>query len=232
MRTIGLLGGMSWESSLEYYRIINESVRRRLGGLHSAECVLYSLDFECVEELQHSDQWDRLEIILAECAAKLEAGGAEVLLICSNTMHLIADAIQNRIDIPLLHITDTAADRIKIGGMRKIGLLGTRFTMEREFYRERLKLKHGLEVVTPDDADRERIHEVIYTELCMGKIEEASREAFRRIIEGMVRDGAEGIVLGCTEIPLLLSVADSSVPLFDTTRLHAEAAVDFALDKP
>ncbi len=232
MRTIGLLGGMSWESTLEYYRIINEVVQHRLGGLHSAECILYSLDFEVIEELQHAEQWNRLESILVDGAVKLEKAGAEILLICSNTMHLIAEGVEKGIDIPLLHIADSAADRIKAERLRRIGLLGTKFTMEREFYRDRLKSKHGLEVMIPLESEREKIHEVIYQELCVGRIEQDSRDAFRHIISGMVKKGAEGIVLGCTEIPLLLKQSDISVPLVDTTRLHAEAAVDFALSGP
>jgi aspartate racemase len=221
---------MSWESSVEYYRLINESVRRRMGGLHSAQCVLFSVDFKEIEELQHRDQWNRLESILIDGACKLEAAGAEILLICSNTMHLLAEAIERRINIPLLHIADSTANRITHGGLQRIGLLGTKFTMERDFYRDRLKSKHGLGVVIPDEAARERIHEIIYRELCVGKIEESSREIFRQAITDMVAEGAEGVVLGCTEIPLLLSEPDSPVPLFDTTRLHAEAAVDFALN--
>jgi aspartate racemase len=229
MRVIGLMGGMSWESSLEYYRILNEIVRQRLGGLHSAECVLYSVNFGRIEELQHKDRWDELLDILSDCAGKLERAGAELLLICSNTMHIIADEIEMRIGIPLLHIVDVTAERIKDHRLRKVGLLGTKFTMERDFYTERLRSKHGLEVLIPDQKDRQIIHEIIYSELCMGKIEETSRESFRRVIAKLTRAGAEGIILGCTEIPLLVSEADSSVPLFDTTRIHAEAAVDYAL---
>jgi aspartate racemase len=229
MRVIGLMGGMSWESSLEYYRILNEIVRQRLGGLHSAECVLYSVNFGRIEELQHKDRWDELLDILSDCAGKLERAGAELLLICSNTMHIIADEIEMRIGIPLLHIVDVTAERIKDHRLRKVGLLGTKFTMERDFYTERLRSKHGLEVLIPDQKDRQIIHEIIYSELCMGKIEETSQESFRRVIAKLTRAGAEGIILGCTEIPLLVSEADSSVPLFDTTRIHAEAAVDYAL---
>ena len=232
MRAMGLLGGMSWESTLEYYRIINEVVQQRLGGLHSAECILYSLDFEIIEGLQRGEQWNRLESILVEGAHRLEKAGAEILLICSNTMHLVAEGVQKGISIPLLHIADSTADQIKAEDMHRVGLLGTKFTMEREFYRERLKSKHGLEVVIPAEAEREKIHEVIYQELCVGRIEQNSRDSFRQIISGMVEKGAEGVVLGCTEIPLLLKQSDISVPLFDTTRLHAEAAVDFALSGP
>lgn len=231
MKTIGLIGGMSWESSLEYYRLINERVKARLGGFHSAKCVMYSVDFDEIEELQERGQWAEMGRILARAAQGLEAAGADLLVLCTNTMHKVAPRIETSVGIPLLHIADATARRIAGRGFKKIGLLGTKFTMEDDFYRGRLAEDHGLEVVVPDPGDREIVHQVIYGELVLGHIEQKSRERFAGIIGRLVSSGAEGVILGCTEIGLLVKDGDSSVPLFDTTVIHAEAAVDLALEK-
>jgi aspartate racemase len=225
MKTIGLIGGMSWESSLEYYRIINEKVKKELGGLHSARSIMYSVDFEEIEALQHQGKWDELTITMIEAAKSLEKAGAEMLLICTNTMHRMADDVQSGIDIPLLHIADAAAAVIQKHGLKRLGLLGTRFTMEQDFYKGRLAEKFDLDVVIPDAADREIVHRIIYNELCRGDIRESSKKEYLRIIENLVRDGAEGIILGCTEIPLLIKQKDVSVPILDTMTIHAESAV-------
>ena len=229
MKTIGLIGGMSWESTANYYRDINEEVKARLGGLHSAQILLYSVDFHEIETLQHEGRWDEAGVRLGKVAATLENGGADVVALCTNTMHKVAPAIEASLRVPFLHIADPTAAAIRQAGNRRIGLLGTRFTMEEDFYRGRLTQKHGLEVIVPEAAERECIHRVIYDELCLGKVLEASRQAFRRIIAGLVEQGAEGVILGCTEIAMLVSQEDSSVPLFDTTSLHATGLVDFAL---
>ena len=227
MRTIGLLGGMSWESSAEYYRMVNCEVKRRLGGLHSAKLVLFSVDFSEIERLQHSGDWDGAGAILISAAQSIERAGGECLVICTNTMHLLADTIAAKISIPLLHIADATAERIKREGLKKVGLLGTRFTMEREFYRGRLESNHGLSVVVPDDTDRAAVHRIIYDELCRGEIRDESRAIYDQIVARLVKNGAEGVILGCTEIGLLLKTA--AVPLFDTARIHAEAAVEWSL---
>ncbi|MGB8212299.1 MAG: aspartate/glutamate racemase family protein [Anaerolineales bacterium] len=229
MKTIGMLGGMSWESSVEYYRIINEAVKERLGDLHSARSVMVSVDFAEIEVLQRTGRWDEATQAMIEAARAVEAGGADFLIICTNTMHKMADEVQRSIRIPLLHIADATAVSIKASGLHRVGLLGTRFTMEEDFYRGRLVEKHGLDVIVPEPADRAVVHRVIYEELVLGRIEPASKAEYLRIIAGLARAGAEGIILGCTEIGLLVSQADSSLPLFDTTRLHALAAVQFAL---
>lgn len=229
MKTIGLLGGMSWESSAEYYRLVNEQVKTRLGGLHSARCVLYSVDFAEIEQFQQQGDWDSAGELLAQAAAQLELAGAELLVVCTNTMHRVAAAIQERIAIPLMHIADPTAAAITRAGMHTVGLLGTRFTMEQDFYRGRLVDRYGLNVLVPDAPDRETVHRIIYEELCLGQIVPESRLAYQAVIERLVAAGAEGIILGCTEIGLLISDADSPVPLFDTTRLHALAVVDVAL---
>lgn len=223
-KTLGLLGGMSWESTLPYYRVINETVRERLGGLHSARLLLYSVDFAEVERLQHAGDWDAAGALLGRAARSLRDGGAQLLVICTNTMHKVADAVEAASGLPLLHIADPTGEAIRAAGLTKIGLLGTRFTMEQAFYRQRLIERHGLEVIVPDDDGRELVHKVIYEELCLGRIRDESREAYRRIIAGLAACGAQGVILGCTEIGLLIGPADVDVALFDTTALHARAA--------
>jgi aspartate racemase len=229
MKTIGLIGGMSWESTVPYYRIINETMRQRLGGLHSARCVLWSFDFQEIEVLQHRGDWDALTRHMIDAAQAVERAGAGLLVICTNTMHKMADEVQAAVDIPLLHIADATADAVRAAGINKVGLLATRFTMEEDFYKGRLTDKHRLEVLIPDGTERQLVHQVIYNELCSGCINEHSRERFQAIIERMARAGAEGVILGCTEIGLLIRPGDSSIPLFDTTTIHARAAADFAL---
>ncbi|MGE5776907.1 MAG: aspartate/glutamate racemase family protein [Chloroflexota bacterium] len=229
MKTIGLIGGMSWESSLEYYRIVNETTKSKLGGLHSANCIMYSVDFAEVEELQHQDRWEEAAQLMIEAAQSLERAGADFVVLCTNTMHKLADQIQSNIGIPFLHIADATAQKIQDAGLRKIGLLGTRFTMEHDFYKGRLIDKFGLDVIVPDHEDREMIHRVIYDELCLGVVKQASREQYIRVMEKLVQAGAEGIILGCTEIELLVHDGDSQVPLFPTTMIHAVAAVEYAL---
>ncbi len=228
MRTLGLIGGMSWESTLPYYRIVNERVRDRLGGLHSAKLVLHSVDFAEIEALQHSGDWDAAGAQLADAARGLRLAGAEAIVVCTNTMHLVAPAIEAAVDIPLLHIADATAQRIHAAGLTRVALLGTRFTMVQAFYRERIEAA-GIEVLTPDAAQRERVHRVIYDELCLGRIVDASRDDYRSIMAGLVARGAQGVILGCTEIGLLVGEGDATVPLFDTARIHAEAAADWAL---
>ncbi|GAA1167659.1 aspartate racemase [Kitasatospora gansuensis] len=228
MKVIGLIGGMSWESSAEYYRLLNELTRERLGGLHSARCVLWSVDFAEIERLQVAGEWDKAGAVLADAARALEAAGAELLLICTNTMHKVADQVAAAVDVPLLHLADATALAVRSAGLARVGLLGTAFTMEQSFYRDRLA-SHGLDVLVPDAPGRALVHRVIYEELCLGVIREESRAAYRSVIADLVARGAEGIVLGCTEIELLISPADSPVPVFATTRLHAEAAVAAAL---
>jgi aspartate racemase len=231
LKTIGLIGGMSWESTTLYYRQINELVRERLGGLHSAKIVLYSVDFHDVERLMSREDWDTISAVLARTAQTVEAAGADFLLLCTNTMHKVAAAIESAARIPLLHIADATAGEIKKTGLATVGLLGTRFTMEQEFYRERLQSAHGLTILTPDAADRDCIDRVIFDELCRGTINAASRDAYRRIIAELVDRGAQAVILGCTEISLLIQSQDSPVPLFDTTHIHARAAVDRALQE-
>jgi len=229
MRTLGLLGGMSWESTLPYYRIVNERVRERLGGLHSARLVLYSVDFAEIERLQHAGDWTAAGRVLADAAYALQRAGAEALVICTNTMHRVLEAIEETVDIPVLHIADSTARRMRAQGVKTIGLLGTRFTMEHDFYSGRLE-ENGFVVLTPDAAQRADVHRIIYDELCLGTVEDTSRERYRGIMADLVRRGAEGIILGCTEICLLVGAADTSVPVFDTTRIHAEDAADWAID--
>lgn len=229
MKTIGLIGGMSWESSLEYYRILNETTKSRLGGLHSAKCILYSVDFAEIEALQHQDRWEAAAQLMIAAGQSLERAGADFIVLCTNTMHKLADKIQANTRIPFLHIADATAQKIIAGGLKNIGLLGTRFTMEHDFYKGRLIDKHALDVITPDDKDRETVHRVIYDELCLGIVKQESKEQYIRIMEKLVRAGAEGIILGCTEIELLVHDEDSQVPLFPTTKLHAIAAVEYAL---
>jgi aspartate racemase len=229
MRMIGLIGGMSWESSAEYYRILNQGIRDRLGPTASARCLLWSFDFSEIEALQHKGDWEALAGRLVDAARRLEAAGAEMLLICTNTMHRMASEVQAAVGIPLLHIADPTAERIKAAGLARVGLLGTAFTMEQHFYKGRLSEGHGLDVIVPGDADRATVHRIIYEELVAGKVTPASRDAYRDIIARLVEDGAEAIILGCTEIMLLVRPEDSPVPLFDTTRIHAEAAIAAAL---
>lgn len=228
MKTIGLIGGMSWESTVPYYRIINESVRDALGGLHSAKIVLYSVDFHQMERLQAAGSWDEAADVLASAAMTLEVAGAELLLLCTNTMHNVAPAIEAAVGIPLLHIVDPTADAIKAAGFARVGLLGTRFTMEQDFYRDRLEALHGIEALIPGEEDRATVHRIIYDELCRGVLDDASRAAYRAVIQRLTDAGAQAIILGCTEIGMLVQSPDSSVPLFDTATLHAHAAAGWA----
>jgi aspartate racemase len=216
---------MSWESSLEYYRIINQKVNQELGGLHSAKAILYSVDFAEIEILQHQNRWHELTAIMIDAAQTLEKAGADMILICTNTMHKTADDIQAAVGIPLIHIADAAAESIKEKSLKKAGLLGTKFTMEEDFYKQRLLSRYGIEVIIPEENDREIVHKIIYTELCRGQIKESSRRKYIRIIDKLVQEGAEGIILGCTEIPLLVKQEDISVPVFNTMKIHGESAV-------
>jgi aspartate racemase len=229
MKTIGLLGGMSWESSREYYRLVNELVRARLGGLHSARCILYSVDFADIETLQTEGRWAEAAVVLGDAAAALERAGAELLVLCTNTMHKVAEPIEARIAIPLLHIADAAAHAIKARGCARVGLVGTRFTMEERFYASRLEERHGLGVLIPDADDRSTVNAIIYDELCRGQVLPASRARLCGIVDKLVARGAEGVALACTELPLLVGAGDVAAPLFDTTTLHAEEAVRRAL---
>jgi aspartate racemase len=229
MKTIGLIGGMSWESSSEYYRIINEEVKQRLGGLHSAKCILYSVDFEEIEICQRNGEWEKTAQILTDAARSLEVAGADFIVICTNTMHKVADKIQAGIHIPLLHIADITAQQVLSKGIKTIGLLGTRYTMEQDFYKSRLETQ-GIKVLIPKETDRVIINSVIYNELCLGQIIDESRARYKTIIEDLIEQGADGIILGCTEIGLLVKPEDSNVPLFDTTLIHARGAVDYALN--
>jgi aspartate racemase len=229
MKLIGLIGGMSWESTVPYYRIVNETIKERLGGLHSAKVVLYSVDFHDIERMQHAGDWAAAAAQLAEVARAVERAGADFIVLCTNTMHKVAGQIEQAVRIPLLHIADATAEEITNAGLSTIGLLGTRFTMEQPFYKERLEQRHGLRVLVPPARDRELVHRVIYEELCLGSIVEASRAEYRRIMADLVDQGAEAIVLGCTEITLLVGAADATVPLFDTTAIHARKAAERAL---
>jgi aspartate racemase len=229
MKTIGLIGGMSWESSIEYYRIINEAVRGKLGGLHSAKCMMVSVDFAEIESLQHQGKWDEATEILIAASRSAQAGGADFVLFCTNTMHKVADEVQKHLRIPILHIADATAQTIKAAGLKKVGLLGTQFTMEEDFYKGRLFQRHHLEIMIPTIEEREMIHRIIYDELCMGEIKPSSKMKYLDIMERLAKEGAEGIILGCTEIGLLVKKEECRVPLFDTTRIHALAAVEYAL---
>jgi aspartate racemase len=229
MKRIGLLGGMSWESSAEYYRLINEATRDRCGGLHSADCLLRSVDFAEIEQLQREGDWNRAGERLAREAAALEAAGAEMLVLCTNTMHKVADVISAAITIPFIHIADTTAHAVQAHGLSTVGLLGTAYTMEQDFYAGRLRDRHGITVLVPADDDRQVVHTVIYDELCLGVVKEESQAQYRRIMRDLADRGAEGILFGCTEIDLLVGPADSPVTVFDSTRLHAERAVELAL---
>ncbi|WP_152221329.1 aspartate/glutamate racemase family protein [Pseudomonas sp. SCB32] len=229
MKTIGLIGGMSWESTIPYYRQINQTIKERLGGLHSAKIVLYSVDFHEIERLQHAGDWDAAGLLLAGAARSLHAAGADFLVLCTNTMHKVAPAIEAAVDIPLLHIADPTAEAIRAAGLTTVGLLGTRFTMEQAFYKDRLQERFDLQVLTPSEDERQVVHRIIYEELCLGQIRDESREAYRRIIASLVERGAQAVILGCTEISLLVGPQDASVPLFDTTTIHARQAAERAL---
>ena len=229
MKTIGLIGGMSWESSRHYYDLVNEDVKARLGGLHSARCILWSVDFADVEPLQRANRWDEAGELLNRAALGLERAGADLLLICANTMHKVADRALRGVQIPLLHIADVTAERIRAAGLRRVALLGTRYVMEEDFYRRRLSERHGLEVTVPEQADRDEVHRVIFEELVLGRVEPRSKARYLEIMNALVKGGAQGVVAGCTEIGMLVGQADLAVPLFDTTELHARAAVDLAL---
>jgi aspartate racemase len=230
MKRIGLIGGMSWESTAEYYRLLNQGVRDRLGGLHSADLVLRSFDFAAIEQLQVADDWPRAAEVLALAARELEAAGATCLLICTNTMHKVADAVQDAVDIPLIHIADATARAVTQQSLQRPLLLATRYTMEEPFYRDRLRERHGIEVVVPDASQRDQVHRVIFDELCMGRVTDAARNAYLEIIaDRQRRDGADSVILGCTEIGLLIGPADTPLPVIDTTAVHVEAALDFAL---
>jgi aspartate racemase len=228
MKTIGMLGGMSWESTLSYYRSINEGVKHMLGGLHSAKIAMYSVDFEPIEQLQHAGDWDGTAKILSEAAKSIQAAGADFLLICTNTMHKVAPEIEASIQIPILHIADATAEVLVKEGTRTVGLLGTAFTMEQEFYKGRLTNKYGIKVLIPNKKDREIVHRVIYQELCLGTVEPDSKNEYLRIIDALAADGAEAVILGCTEIGMLINQKDTKVKLFDTTAIHAEKAVEYA----
>lgn len=230
MRRIGLIGGMSWESSIEYYRVINEEVSRRLGGLHSADCVLVSVDFDGIERYQRDGDWDAAARAIGAAAARCEAAGADFIVLCTNTMHKIVDAAAKGVGIPFLHIADATAGRVTAAGLKTIALLGTRYTMEDDFYRGRLEEEHGLRVLIPGAGDREFVHRVIYDELVVGRLEDASRAEYLRIIRALAAAGAEGVIAGCTEIGLLVSQEDCPLPLFDTARIHADEAVNRALE--
>ncbi len=229
MRTIGLIGGMSWNSSLEYYRIINESIQEKLGGLHSARCILYSVDFGELGKLQREGKWEELAGLMVEAAERLQGAGADCIVICTNTMHKLADDIESSINIPLIHIADATGDEIRKSGLSRVALLGTKFTMEEDFYKTRLQQKYGVEVVIPGQRERQAIHDIIYDELCLGVIRQSSAEIVTAAIRGLIAGGAEGVILGCTELPLLITQESIEVPVFDTTAIHAQAAVDFAL---
>lgn len=229
MKTIGLLGGMSWESTVGYYRAINEGVKTQLGGLHSAKIAMVSVDFEPIEKLQHTGDWDGIARILVDAAKNVQSAGADFLLICTNTMHKVAPQIEEALEIPLLHIADATAEELLAKGIRKVGLLGTGFTMEQDFYKGRLSEKFGLEVVVPNQADRDIVHRVIYEELCLGKTETDSKAEYLRIIDALAEQGAEAVILGCTEIGMLVQQQDTQVPLVDTTMIHAQKAVEHAV---
>jgi aspartate racemase len=229
MKTIGLIGGMSWESTVPYYQVINRQVMEQLGGLHSAKIILYSFDFHEIEHLLHTGEWGKAGQKLADAAYRLQQAGADFIVICTNTMHKVAGTVEGRVSIPLLHIADPTAEAIRAAGHSKVGLLGTRFTMEQPFYRDRLVRNHGIDVVVPSQGDREIVHRIIYEELCKGTVLNGSREEYRRIMRSLADDGAEAIILGCTEISLLVDQSDSPVPVFDTTHIHAQAAARIAI---
>ena len=228
MKTIGLIGGMSWESTITYYQILNEKVKEELGGFHSAKILLYSVDFSEIEKCQADGDWDKSAKILADAAHNLEKAGADYILICTNTMHKVAPQIQARISVPIIHIAEATAEKLKQQGITKVALLGTKYTMTQDFYKEKL-VEAGIEVLIPDTADIETVNNVIYNELCLGTISEQSKQKYLRIIDGLSQKGAEGVILGCTEIGLLIQQKDTSLPVFDTTLIHAERAAELAL---
>ena len=229
MKTIGLIGGMSWESTLSYYKVINEGVKKSLGGLHSAKVALYSVDFAEIEKLQHQGEWDKTAEILSAAARSVEAGGADFFLICTNTMHKVAEAVEKSVAIPLVHIADATGELLVKDGIKRVGLLGTRFTMEQAFYKNRLSDKFGIDVIIPNEAEREIVHQVIYTELCLGQINNASCNQYLKIISSLHNQGAEAVILGCTEIALLVQQTQTAIPLYDTTEIHARKAVQLAI---
>jgi aspartate racemase len=229
MKTIGLIGGMSWESSAVYYQLINEIVREKLGEASSAQSLMYSVEFNEIKKLQHAGEWEKLTKMMIEAAQRLEKGGADFIIICTNTMHKMFPEMKTSVSIPIIHIADATAEKIKEKGLRKIALLGTNFTMTQDFYKGRLVEKHHLEVLTPNEKERAVVHQIIYNELILGKIKDDSREIYKAIIQKLKEQGAEGVILGCTEIPLLIQQKDSPIPIFDTTQIHAEKAVEIAL---
>lgn len=229
MKTIGLIGGTSWTSSMEYYRLFNEMVNRKLGSYHSCKCLMHSVDFEDIQRYQHEGRWDKIAEVMVDAAKRLEKGGADFVLIGANTLHKVADEITKHINIPILHIADAAAEEIKKNKLKSVGLLGTRFTMEQDFYRERLEKMHNIEVLVPNEEGINIVHSIIYNELVLGEIKDGSREKYLNVIDGLVSRGAEGIVLGCTEIPLLIKQEHCNIPVFDTTYIHSKHAVELAL---
>jgi len=229
MKIIGLIGGMSWESSIVYYELINKKVNETLGGFHSCKSIMYTVDFNKIVKLQHENKWDELDVIMADCAKQLEKAGADIIVLCTNTMLLCSKAIVESISIPFLHIAEATGLEITKQNIKKIALLGTKFTMEKDFYKEVLSEKFGIEVIIPDADEREKVHQIIYGELVHGNIKDESREVFKTIIGNLEKGGAEGIILGCTEIPLLISDSDVNIPTFDTTKIHAEKAVEWIL---
>ncbi len=230
MKTIGLLGGMSWESSADYYRLINETIKSELGGLHSAKCILFSVDFQEIEAYQFSNQWDKSADLLTDACLSLEKAGADYIVICTNTMHKVADVIQQKIGIPILHIAKVTADTLKQNNIKKVGLLGTKFTMEEDFYKQIIE-ENGIDVIIPDQAERQQVSTIIYEELCLGKISAASKEFYLKVVDKLNQQGAEGVILGCTEIGMLINQNDTTVPLFDTTKIHAVQAALQSLDR-
>jgi aspartate racemase len=231
MKTIGLIGGMSWESTKVYYELINKKIQQLLGGFHSAKIILYSVDFAEIEKLQHEDNWPELCQLMSNAAQKLEKAGADIILLCTNTMHLCVDSITQNTSVPFLHIAEAAGEKISSQKISKVGLLGTRFTMEKDFYKTVLKEKFGVEIIVPEEPERELVHQIIYEELVHGIIKNASREKMKSIIRNLQKIGAEGVILGCTEIPLLISQKDVNIPVFDTTKIHAHAAALKAVEK-
>ena len=229
MKTLGLIGGMSWESSIEYYKLINEKTRELLGGHHSCQSLMYTVEFDEIVKLQHEGRWPELDIIMSDAAKKLEDGGADLIILCTNTMHLCTKAILEKISVPFLHIAEATGEEIIARNLKKVGLLGTKFTMEKDFYKEVLRHKFNIEIILPNEQERERVHTIIYQELVQGKIKKKSREEYKNIIRRMEEEGAEGVILGCTEIPLLISASDVNIPVFDTTKIHAEKAVEWLL---